>query len=94
MQLITTGFDDISSRTPSAVIRVSRNTDEGQFYGEKYKIEKVDMFLMNSELFSLMSLPRQIFQDDGNIASGTTTAVWVPKEEALYLTGEFCQILK
>jgi len=41
LQLITEGFDNPSVRVPSAVLRLSRNTGAGQFYGEKFKIELV-----------------------------------------------------
>jgi len=70
-KIFTTAFKhlpDPKVHAPSAVRRITINTDESSFYGEKYKVEK-------------------IFEDNGTIASGITTAVWDSKRKQLFLHG-------
>ncbi|KZW00280.1 calcium-dependent phosphotriesterase [Exidia glandulosa HHB12029] len=54
--------------SPSAVLKISLNTDESAYYGQKYKIEK-------------------IFEDDGKVANGVTTAAYDKERNKLYMHG-------
>jgi len=68
IKFIRKTFNDPTIPSASAVLRLSPNTGTGQFYGERFTVQK-------------------IFQDDGRLASGTTTAVWDGKRKTLYLSG-------
>lgn len=61
-------FKDLTIDVPSGAVRVTLNTGQSAFYGEKYKVEKV-------------------FEDDGHVVQGATTAVYSPDRKLLILTG-------
>jgi len=54
--------------SPSRVRKITLNTDESSFFGQKYKVEK-------------------IFEDDGKIASGITSAAFDVERKRLYMHG-------
>lgn len=74
-----------STLSPSSAIRLSLNKGQSQFYGEKYAIEKVSHF----PSYEAGLIFFQVFEDDGEIASGTTTVVYDVKRKKLYLHGQF-----
>ncbi|KAF8575519.1 serum paraoxonase/arylesterase [Ramaria rubella] len=74
LQYISETAGDPTKTSPSAVLRLSRNTGSGQFYGEKFKVEK-------------LSFCPKIFQDNGKVVPTVTTAIWDAKQKVLYLTG-------
>ncbi|KAF8585903.1 serum paraoxonase/arylesterase [Ramaria rubella] len=85
LQYISETAGDPTKTSPSAVLRLSRNTGSGQFYGEKFKVEKV---------CRLVIIFLTIFQDNGKVVSTVTTAIWDVKQKVLYLTGMYCVLLE
>ena len=74
--------------SPSIAARISINTGPNAFYGEKYKVEKV-MTSFTSGLFSTLYVAHllKVFEDDGKIMSGITSAVYDSKRRKLFMNG-------
>lgn len=85
LQLFQETSKNYSIPSPSSVLRLSRNTGSGQFFGEKYKIEKVSPARIHCP-WKWNDLC-QVFEDNGNIASAATSAVWDYKSKNMYLSG-------
>jgi arylesterase / paraoxonase len=76
--------------SPSNAARISINTGPNSFYGEKYKVEKV-MTSFTGVLFltlcTLLTILFKVFEDDGKIMSGITSAVYDSKRKKLFMNG-------
>ncbi|KAI5123880.1 hypothetical protein M0805_005697 [Coniferiporia weirii] len=68
LHLTRVHFSDPSVKSPSSALRITLNTGQSKYFGEKFKVEK-------------------IFEDDGNIASGTTSVAYDSQRKKLYLHG-------
>jgi arylesterase/paraoxonase len=72
--------------SPSTAARISINTGPNAFYGEKYKVEKV-MTSFTGGLFLTLTFLLKVFEDDGKIMSGITSAVYDSKRKILFMNG-------
>ncbi|THH04497.1 hypothetical protein EW145_g5482 [Phellinidium pouzarii] len=61
-------FSDPSIACPSSALRITLNDGKSQYFGEKFKVEKM-------------------FEDDGQVASGTTSVAYDLQRKKLYLHG-------
>ncbi|KAJ7132849.1 hypothetical protein C8R43DRAFT_895364 [Mycena crocata] len=68
---------DPSIPSPMSAHSIVLNTGPNSFYGEKFRVNKG---IKRSNLL-------QVFEDDGTIASGTTSAVHDPRHRRLFLHG-------
>lgn len=77
-------FVNFSILSPSSALRITINTGPQAFYGEKYKIDKVSSALTSS--YGLFS-NKQVFEDDGTLVSGATSAAYDSERHRLFLHG-------
>jgi hypothetical protein len=81
--------------TPSAAFRLTANMGQDMFYGNKYLLDIVGRFSTASSSPSLTVLGccvfnrPQPFQNDGKLASGSTTIVHDVERKRLFMTGMF-----
>lgn len=63
------------------------NTDPAElFYGNKYKVEKVSVIIAaTQQCFQFFT--RQLFEDNGSIASGITSVAYDADRRLLFLNG-------
>lgn len=74
---------------PSSALRMSINTGESSFFGEKYLVEKVSIqWVLNQRRVSSWSY-FQVFEDDGNFVSGTTAVVHDARRGRLFMHGTY-----
>jgi len=75
--------------SPSVAARISINTGPNAFYGEKYKVEKVKTSFIEdfTPLPALLTSLLKVFEDDGKIMSGITSAVYDSKRKKLFMNG-------
>ena len=93
LKLVLQHFANPSISVSSSALRVSQNSGEELFYGKKHKVEKVRLRRHRSRECvpsgSDHIATSQVFEDDGNMASGVTSAVWDSERRNLYLHGKF-----
>jgi arylesterase / paraoxonase len=89
-------LDEWGLPTPSAAFRLTANTGQDMFYGNKYLLDIVGhFFLFYCIVFSgahgawmlHFQLASQPFQDDGKLASGATTIVHDAERKRLFMLG-------
>lgn len=84
-------YSDLTLKAASGAFRFTTNTGESKFYGEKYKVDRVSCFVSLSSRNATISLifvrVSQMFEDDGSVAMGATSVVYVPEKNLLFLHG-------
>lgn len=84
--IVTRQINDPSALVASSALRITVNRGPGSFYGEKYNIDKVHEFDFKLAKDTADSL-QKVFEDPGELASGSTSAVYDAERARLFMHG-------
>lgn len=79
-------INDPSVLVASSALRITANRGPGSFYGEKYNVDKVHEFDLEFAK-DTANFFEQVFEDPGELASGSTSAVYDAERGRLFMHG-------
>lgn len=83
-------FKDLTKEAASGALRLTQNTGQSAFFGEKYKLEKVCHSHPHTKIFVYRCFCYKMFEDDGSVIEGATTVTYSPRRNLLILNGMYC----
>lgn len=83
--MVTRQINDPSALVASSALRITVNPGLGSFYGEKYNVDKVHEYKNSRERAT--DPFRKVFEDPGELASGSTSAVYDAERGRLFMHG-------